>query len=90
MLQEAQRLLDLGLDQILGLRAQIGSDLNSLENFNSQHVKVKTELEIRYSDLLATDIAEVTIEQSLNQTVLQATLQNFSQVIRLNLADFLS
>ncbi len=88
-LEESQRLLDEGLEQLLSLRSQMGSDVKSIENFNDQHVKVKTELEIRYSDLLSTDIAAVTIEQSFNQTVLQATLQNFASITRLNLADFL-
>lgn len=89
ILTEAQRLIDLGLEQVLGLRGRVGNDIRALENFNLQHEQVKTQLDIRFSDLVGVDIAEATIEQSLNQTVLQATLQNFAVVSRLNLADFL-
>lgn len=80
------------LSGLRDIQTRLGSDVKALEGANKQHDIVQTKLNVAYSALVGNDtnaLMEATIEASLNEATLTATLQTFARVSNLSLVDFL-
>jgi flagellar hook-associated protein 3 FlgL len=88
-MQETVRLATEALDGIVGLQNQTNNDLLTLEKSNDLHEGFKTFLNQSIGEEEGVDVAEASIQLAFNQTVLQASFQNFSRISSLSLLDFL-
>ncbi len=77
------------IQELAGVRNKIGNDIVSLEDTNDTHARLKEELTIVLNDLTGTDVVDASIQISLSESVLQATLQTFARISDLKLSDFL-
>jgi flagellar hook-associated protein 3 FlgL len=80
---------------ILGLadvRTRINNDRIALEEANTQHNAVQTQLNVAYIRMVGGDadsVVQATIEAKLNEATLTATMQTFARMSSLTLLDFL-
>jgi len=85
----AQGFLEEAVDGLTGLRANLGSDMQALQDTNTQHQRVKQQLSSSLGTITETDIVEASIQIQLNETTLTATMQTFARISNLNLTEFL-
>ncbi len=85
----ASDMLDDALSQLINLRSKIGANIETLEDSNVQHEGVKFQLESVLGQVTETDIVQASIEVSMNEALLTATMQTFARITSLNLTDFL-
>jgi flagellar hook-associated protein 3 FlgL len=77
------------IDGILNMQNQTNSNIQIINSVNDLHANFKTYLSQTIGDQTGVDIAAATTQLSLDQTILQATFQNFARISGLKLADFL-
>jgi flagellar hook-associated protein 3 FlgL len=75
--------------QLASLRANINTNITSIETTNNEHESLKIYWKEALAGDLDTDIAEASIKLSADQTVLQATYQTFALTSKLKLTDYL-
>lgn len=81
--------LDLGLQNIIDTRAQIGSRINAIEQQQEINDTVGFSLEKSLSEIRDLDIAEAVSQLTIQSIGLQAAQQSFAQVQRLSLFNFI-
>ncbi len=89
ILVSAVDLVNEALDGIVSFRNQVNSNIQIMNGINELHENFKTYLNQTLGDQVGVDVVEATTQLSLNQTLLQATFQNFSRISNLKLVDFL-
>jgi len=87
--QEASKFIDDALDGLVNIRSSINSDIITLEGLNSQHLRFVQEFNSILSETIGVDVVEASINLSLNDAILTATMQTFAKVSNLTLSDFL-
>jgi flagellar hook-associated protein 3 FlgL len=88
-LAQAVDLVNEAIDGIINHRNAINNNLQILQSVNELHENFKTYLGQTISEQTGVDIAASTTKLALNQTILQATFQNFARISGLKLVDFL-
>ncbi len=81
--------LDLGLENILDVRARVGGRLNSLEGQRNINADFKLQLEQTLSEVQDLDYAEAIGRFNLELVALQAAQQSFARIQGLSLFNFL-
>lgn len=89
MVRSGQSLVEDSKTQLATLRAEVNTNITSLESVNDQHRQLKVFWNESLSNDLDTDIAEATIKVTENETILQASFQVFARLSQLKLTDFL-
>ena len=82
-------LVNEALDGIANLKNQVNSNIQIINGINELHHNFKTYLGQTLGEQTGVDVVEATTQLSLNQTLLQATFQNFARISSLKLSDFL-
>ncbi|MCC6277707.1 MAG: flagellar hook-associated protein FlgL [Oligoflexia bacterium] len=88
-IQETLERLDAAIDQVVILRSQIGSRVNTLENTHESLAKQKVEDSTLLSSIEDADAFEVFTDITKNENILKATLQTSGKLIQPSLLDFL-
>lgn len=88
-LDDALDMVNDAIDELARVRNQVNSDILTLDGVNTQHERVKTQLNTSLTDIIATDVVGASIEVSLNEAILTATMQSFVRISGLTLSDFL-
>jgi flagellar hook-associated protein 3 FlgL len=81
--------LDQSSDHLLGIRAQIGARLSSLDNAESAREDQKVELQRMTSELRDLDYAEAITRMNQQLMGLQAAQASYSRIAQLSLFDYL-
>ncbi len=89
LMETALTLTNKALHTIAGYRAEIGSDLKTIERANSNNNDLLTFIEGSISDIENVDVTEVVAKMSIDQTVLQASYLTLARIGDLTLLDFL-
>ncbi len=82
--------LDNAIEQLISLRAKMGSNMKSLEDMKGFHEKSKSTFEQKYDEANSPDIIELTTTVSQLTATLQASFVNFSRISQLNLFNFIN
>ncbi len=77
------------LQTIAGYRAEIGSDLQTIDRANSNNNDFLTFIEGSITDIESVDIPETVARMSADQTVLQASFLTLARITNLSLLNFL-
>jgi len=88
-LEEAVTLVNQAVSDLARVRSQINTDVITLNDINTQHKKVEIELKNVIDKTVGADVVEASIDVSLNEAILTATLQTFARISRLTLSDYL-
>jgi len=76
-------------DPLLGIRAEVGARLSTLDNAESSRADAKLELEKTLSELQDVDYAEAVSRMNLQLAGLQAAQQSYARIAQLSLFDYL-
>lgn len=74
---------------LTGVRNTIRNNLSTLERVDKQHNDLKTYYNQTVGELMSTDVAETSIELSLDEAILTASFQVFARVSNLTLSSYL-
>ncbi len=88
-LDHAFELVNEAVDYLTVVRSRINDDIVTLGKVNDQHALTRTQLQQVLSDVTGTDVVDASIQVSLGQAVLTATLQSFARITSLSLTDYL-
>lgn len=77
------------LQGLSGVRNTIRNNLSTLERVDKQHNDLKTYYNQTVGELMSTDVAEASIELSLDEAILTASFQVFARVSNLTLSNYL-
>lgn len=88
-LSSAVDFINVAIEEISQLRAQIGNNMRILEDANTLHQETKLNLNSTVSGITETDIPTELITLSTEQAKLQASFQVFARLERLSLTNFL-
>lgn len=86
---EAYDLATRGLDEVIAVQGRLSVNAGRLEAFAERQDTALSLLGDRISDVKSVDVAEVTVEVSQLQTILQASYSALSKVSSLSLVNFL-
>ncbi len=89
LMETALTLTNSALQTVAGYRAEIGSDLQTIDRANSNNNDLLTFLEGSITDIESVDIPETVAKMSADQTVLQASYLTLARITNLTLLDFL-
>ncbi|PIR31739.1 MAG: hypothetical protein COV36_07190 [Alphaproteobacteria bacterium CG11_big_fil_rev_8_21_14_0_20_44_7] len=89
-LQQAFQMVTDAVDGLATVRAEVNSNMASLNSVNEQHQNLRLYWKEAISIETDTDIAEASILVAANQTLLQASFQTFASLSRLRLTDYLN
>ena len=78
-----------GLDNVLNVRASIGSKLDELDSLNNAGADRKLQYSAALSDLQDLDYAQALSDLSKNQTIMEAAQKSFVATTSLSLFDFI-
>lgn len=88
-IQETLERIDSALEQVVTLRSQVGSRLNSINNTAESLSKSKVDNSALLSSIEDADAFEVFTDITKNENTLKATLQTSGKLIQPSLLDFL-
>lgn len=88
-IQQTLERLDSALEQVITLRSQVGSRLNSINNTGESLSKAKVDNSALLSSIEDADAFEVFTDITKNENTLKATLQTSGKLIQPSLLDFL-
>ena len=88
-LESALDLVNEALEGVVGLENEVNNNIQIISSTNDIHENFKTYLNQTLGEEVGVDVVEATTQLSLNQTLLQATFQNFARISNLKLVDFL-
>lgn len=83
-------MLQSGIQDMISTQSDVNTNIIRLQDINERHEALRLYWKGVTEDLSKTDILSVSTQVAVDQTVLQATFQSFSQVNRLRLVDFLN
>lgn len=86
---KAVDLINEAVEELAQTRAGIGANSTNLSSIKDQHDRMKLYWKEAVTDETSTDIAEASIQLTVDQTVLQATFQAFASLSKLKLTDYL-
>jgi len=89
LMETALTLTNSALQTVAGYRAEIGSDLQTIDRANSNNNDLLTFLEGSITDIESVDVPETVAKMSTDQTVLQASFLTLARITNLTLLDFL-
>lgn len=84
-----QDLVDSSQDKLATLAAKVNLDFTTVASVNSQHSQLQLFWQQSISQELDADLAALSIETSVNTTILQASFRSFATLSQLNLSDFI-
>jgi flagellar hook-associated protein 3 FlgL len=88
-LEEAGKLLESAIDDLITLRAKMGNNTKVLEQNANIQSKAETTFKQKLAEVNEPDIVSLTILTNQNQAALTALFQNFSRISNLSLVNFL-
>lgn len=89
ILAKASELMDDVVPGLADLKSRVDSDKLTLDNSNLQHSRLEVQLQQFLNDTVATDIVQASIDISMNEAILTATMQTFAKTTGLTLANYI-
>lgn len=83
-------MLQSGIQDLITTQSNINTNIIRLQDMNERHEALRLYWTGVTEELSKTDILSVSTQVAVDQTILQATFQSFSQINRLRLVDFLN
>lgn len=88
-LNQAQQLIQQGIDDLSGLRSQAGSVVDNINTINDRLKQLTTYWTQLTDDVSKTDIVAASTQVSSYQAILQASFQVYARLSQLRLSDYL-